>query len=137
MRININNVKNSNIAVEGDIIQFKNYNAGEMGKPEGWKYEIRVGKDVAGVQTWTTEQIKDTFSKHLAKLGIEDFETGEKIGYWRGEPEESNLMVIIRKAEDGDVYDDLLGVIKRANTELKQDAILSSKIDLSRIDFAS
>ena len=136
MRININNVENSNIA-GGDITVVHNYGGSEMDKPEGWKYEIRVGKDVAGVQTWTTEEIKDTFSKYLAMIDIEDFETGEKIGYWRGEPEESNLMVIIRKAEDGDVYDDLLGVIKRANTELKQDAILSSKIDLSRIDFAS
>jgi hypothetical protein len=133
MDINVNNVKNS-------IIAGGNVNIGTMessDKPKGWKYEIRVGKDVGGLQTWTTEKIKDTFSKYLAEIDIEDFETGEKIGYWRGEPEESNLMVIIRKAEDGDVYDGLRNVVKMANTVLKQDAILISKTDLSDVNFES
>ena len=67
-----------------------------------------------------TQKVKDTFSKYLAEIDIEDFETGEKIGYWEGEPEDSNLMVIIRKAEDGDVYDGLLNVVRMANTVLKQ-----------------
>ena len=146
MRININNVKDSMIA-GGDI----NIGTMESGdKPKGWKYEIRVGHDVAGLQidlqgnprrvteySWTTEKVKDTFSKYLAEIDIEDFETGEKIGYWRGEPEDSNLMVIIRKAEDGDVYDGLLNVVRMANTVLKQDAILISKTDLSEVDFVS
>ena len=85
-------------------------------------------------------QINSLFSeaaKYLAEIDIEDFETGEKIGYWRGEPEDSNLMVIIRKAEDGDVYDGLLNVVRMANTVLKQDAILISKTDLSEVDFVS
>ena len=80
MRININNVKDSMIA--GGNINIGTMESGD--KPKGWKYEIRVGHDVAGLQTWTTEKVKDTFSKYLAEIDIEDFETGEKIGYWRG-----------------------------------------------------
>ncbi len=124
--------------VTGGIIAGRDVNINYSGdNPKGWKYEIRVGHNVAELQTWTTDQVKETFSRFLAEIGIHDFETGETIGSWEGEQEDSNLMVIIRKAEDGDVYDQLKAVVKMANTVLKQEAILTTKIDLSDVDLVS
>ena len=124
--------------VSGGIIAGRDVNINYSGdNPKGWKYEIRVGHNVAGLQTWTTDQVKEVFSGYLADIEIHDFETGETIGSWKGEPEDSNLMVIIRKAEDGDAYDDLLAAVKMANKVLKQEAILTTKINLSEVDFVS
>tara|TARA_B100001996_G_scaffold40651_1_gene29712 strand:+ start:58 stop:489 length:432 start_codon:yes stop_codon:yes gene_type:complete len=124
--------------VSGGIIAGRDVNINYSGdNPKGWKYEIRVGHNVAELQTWTTDQVKETFAGYLADIEIHDFETGETIGSWKGEPEDSNLMVIIRKAEDGDAYDDLLVAVKMANKVLKQEAILTTKINLSEVDFVS
>jgi len=131
--IHANNIKDSIIST-GDV----NITIGGDGRdPKGWKYEIRVGHNVAGLQTWTTDQVKEAFSRYLADIEIHDFETGETIGSWKGEPEDSNLMVIIRRAEDGDAYDQLKVAVKMANAFLKQEAILTTKINLSEVDFVS
>ena len=131
MRINVSNVKGSMIA--GRDINISSSNDNE--EPRGWQYTIRVGHNVAKVPTWTTEQIVEEFKELLHGIGIKGWTSKETTGEWEGESENSTEITIIRMLEDGDVYEEILTVVKIAKNKLSQDEIEVDKTDLTGANF--
>ena len=131
IHINVRNAKDTMIA--GRDINIGT--SSESEEPRGWQYTIRVGHNVAGVPTWTTEQIVEEFKSLLNDIGILGWTSKETTGEWEGEVEESTEITIIRLLEDGDVYQEILTVVKMAKNRLNQDAIEVDKTDLSGAKF--
>ena len=129
-RIEVKDVTNSVIA-GGNINNITMSSSSDNEEPRGWQYTIRVGHNVAGAPTWTTEQIVEEFRDLLHPIGIKGWTADETTGDWEGESEKSTEITIIRMLEDGDVYQELLTVVKMAKNILRQDAIEVDKTDLT------
>ena len=131
IHINVRNAKDTMIA--GRDINIGT--SSESEEPRGWQYTIRVGHNVADVPTWTTEQIVEEFKSLLNDIGILGWTSKETTGEWKGKVEASTEITIIRMLEEGDVYQEILTVVKMAKKRLNQDAIEVDKTDLSGAKF--
>ena len=133
-RIEANDLTNVTIAGR-DINKITVISSTDNEEPRGWQYTIRVGHNVAGAPTWTTEQIVEEFRDLLHPIGIKGWTADETTGEWEGESEKSTEITIIRMLEDGDVYEKILVVVDIARVKLSQDAIEVDKTDLTGANF--
>ena len=129
-RIEARGVTNSVIA-GGNINNIAMSSSIDNKGPRGWQYTIRVGHNVGKAPTWTTESIVEVFKELLNLIGIKGWTSKETTGEWEGEEEKSTEITIVRMLEDGDIYQELLTVVKMAKNILRQDAIEVDKTDLT------
>ena len=64
------------------------------------------------------------------------FDSSKDKGTYKGDEEDSTRIVIKWKHEDGDIYDDLKGVVIDAKEILKQESIAISRTGLDEFELA-
>ena len=100
----------------------------------GFQYKISIGHKVGNQEYWSTLDIKQIVSHYLENLGIDDFTIMQSEGFWKGEPEKSTVIIIIRKIEDGDIYGGLNEAVLQLKKELQQESILLTKSEILDFD---
>ena len=101
---------------------------------EGLQYKISIGHNVGKEEYWSSLDIKQNVSHYLGEIGVDDFTITLSEGSWKGDPEKSTVITIIRKIDEVDIYGSLVKVVTRLKEELQQENILLTRSEILNFD---